>query len=195
MARKRIKVNKHNKKSQDVLVVLVEGETEENYLKYVKSVFNRNIKVDITRRSTMGSLKPFLKRYSSSKGVDPSEIVLIYDLEANKVEHRKFINNGALIHPNTYLTQPCIEFHFLLHSDSNSINSNMHLSSLEAHKKLLEVLPNYKKGSSFDWKKEGILQPQLENAILRSTSMFKGYDDRVFSTIGIFIKKHLIDNN
>lgn len=41
MSRKRRVIDKHSKKEQNVLVVAVEGETEANYIKFVKSVYRK----------------------------------------------------------------------------------------------------------------------------------------------------------
>lgn len=112
MSRKRRVIDKHSKKEQNVLVVAVEGETEANYIKFVKSVYRKNIKIDSIKKNSIKSVNSFLKRYASEKGICESELVLIYDLENDAKEYNKFITNGKLRHPETYLSQPCIEYYF-----------------------------------------------------------------------------------
>lgn len=193
MSRKRRVIDKHSKKKQNVLVVAVEGETEANYIKFVKSVYRKNIKIDIIKKNSIKSVNSFLKRYASEKGIYESELVLIYDLENDAKEYNKFITNGKLRHPETYLSQPCIEYYFLLHESSFKGGCNLNINAIDALKKLERVFPNYCKGLRFNWESEGVTKDQLDFAISKSVQQFSSLDDSTFSMLGIFINKYLKD--
>ncbi|MEG0328695.1 MAG: RloB domain-containing protein [Erysipelothrix sp.] len=191
MSRKRRVIDKRTKKEQNVLVVAVEGETEANYIKYVKSVYKKNIKIDIIQKNSIKSVSSFLKRYAAEKGIHHSELVLIYDLENDTKEYDKFIMNGKLRHSETYLSQPCIEYYFLLHQSSFEGGPNLNINAIDALKKLERYLPNYSKGLRFNWKSEGITKDDLDFAISKSVQQFSSFDDSTFSMLGLFINKYL----
>ncbi len=82
---------------------------------------------------------------------DKDEIVLLYDLENSDSEYNKFISNNQVPHKNTYLTQPCIEYHFLLHNKHFNVAVKIYRSANEVMIELKEFMPNYKKGNKFNW--------------------------------------------
>lgn len=132
-----------------------------------------------------------IEKFTRIESVDADELVLIYDLENRKEEFEKFLRNNKLIHKNTYLVQPCIEYHFLLHHQDSVASVDKVRSPNETMKELERHLPQYKKGSSFNWSKYKITQEQLELAKERSISGFKGYKQKSFSRIGHFIRDFL----
>lgn len=193
MARQRKIVKKNTTKDQKVTLIYVEGETEENYLKYVKSLFNKSMKIRIEKKSKIANVKHFVDKTLSDYSISKYELILVYDLEKSVVEYNKFIKNGKLIHDSTYLTQPCIEIHFLYHDESGrKIQPNTNMSASQAEERLLKILPKYKKGTSFCWEKNGIELSHIQNAIELSNAKFNGFDDNVFSMIGMLLENHIL---
>lgn len=191
MAKSRKKIDKNTTKNQKVLVIYVEGETEENYLRYIKSIFNKGLKLEIKRKSKIKDVANFVRIKMDQHSIDDDELVLIYDLEHSVIEYNKFIQNGNLVHKNTYLTQPCIEVTFLMHHSEISLHNNMRITASEAEAKLKQVLPKYKKGYDFNWEENGISKSHIDDSIIKSKNMFQSYQDSLFSTIGEFIEQHI----
>lgn len=188
---KRNRVNKNKKKDPKILYILTEGETEERYLKYLKSVYNCKFKLEIKTKSKLkGNISEHINRFLMEKGINKNELVLLYDLENSLDEYNKFVKDNKLIHNNTYLVQPCIEFHFLMHHDIR-VSKDRVYEPKELLCSLKPVLPNYKKGSSFDWKKNGITIEHVTRARNTSKKQFDNYSDKSFSMIGCLIDKHL----
>lgn len=190
--RRRARVSKNLKKDSNVLVVLVEGQTEKNYLEHLKSVYNSKIKLKILQQSTLKKdFKSTISRFSNNIGIDEDELILIYDLENCKEEYETFIKDGQLKHEKTYLIQPCIELHFLLHYEHFHWSRDTYYPQKDLLFKLNEILPKYKKGRHFAWSQH-ISEEHLELARLKSIQGFKHYDDASFSMLGMFIDQHLI---
>lgn len=188
---RRSNVNKRPHRHQKVLVMLVEGETEYNYLSFLKYMYNRNITLKIITKSKLSyDINNDLNRFSKSLSVKKSEIVLVYDLENSISEYNKFIKDDKLIHKNSYLVQPCIEAHFLMHYKNARLNNDEVYDAKEVVKLLKKHNPNYKKGLSFSWRKTNVRFKQLEFAKYESIKHFKGYKDNSFSMIGLLIKDH-----
>lgn len=192
MSKRRSSRNRTGKKKQHrVLLIAVEGETEENYLKYLKQIYGLNIRTEFVKKSTLGKdLKQEIEKLCSSYSLDPEELLLVYDLENSKEEFEKFISNGKLIHPYTYLVQPCIEFHFLMHHSSSNCSTDKINAPKDVIKELQKHLPNYKKGNQFDWSKNSIGKEEIDLAASRSVSSFKSYKQKSFSNLGRLIKNH-----
>lgn len=69
--RKRAKAKKNLKKPSNVLVVLVEGQTEKNYIEHLKNVYNSKIKLKILNQSTLRKdFSSTLQQFSNNLGVD-----------------------------------------------------------------------------------------------------------------------------
>lgn len=141
---------------------------------YQKSKLGKNIKEDI-------------ELIAERMGVKTEDIILLYDLENDVIEYKKFIDDHTLIHPNTYLVQPCIEYHFLMHHKNFKVDPNKLRRQKETENELKTYLPRYKKGGKFSWVKNGIDRNEVELAKSRSLSSFKDYDQKSFSTIGRMI--------
>lgn len=192
MVRRRKVVKKNETRQQQALLIFVEGETEENYIKYLKSIYNKNLNVDIKKKSKISNVADFAREVSIKYSLSEGELVLVYDLEGSETEYKKFVSNNKMIHPTTYLTQPCIEAHFLLHHpESNKYQHNANLNAKEVETELLKLLKNYKKGSSFCWKKNGITENHIGLSIKQSIKKFNELDDTFFSMIGYLVKNHI----
>ncbi len=193
MRRKRGYHDKSPTKQEDVLVLLVEGETEENYLKYLKYVYKSKIQLRIRRKSTLGAdINESIARFSKDESIASHELILMYDLENSTWEYNKFLKRGKLRHENTFLVQPCIEYHFLLHHKNARPLSNRSISAKEMEKELKRYLPEYRKGSSFNWKKHNIGINEVTRAKDKSLHTFENYDQKSFSRIGHLIAQYFI---
>lgn len=191
--RHRRHVNKSKKYPQKVVVILVEGETEQHYLSYIKSIYNKSINLDIFTKSKLTSdIKVDIEKYAKKRNISTDELLLVYDLEHSDQEYRKFINNNELVHRNTYLVQPCIEAHFLMHF-KGSFDNDIKLSPAEVEILLKRKLPKYRKGPRFDWRRNNITKVHVDRAYKTSLRNFKSLDDNFFSMIGLLIDEHFIE--
>lgn len=189
----RRKVDKSKKYPQKVLVVLVEGETEEHYLSYIKSLYNKSITLDILTKSKLSKdITNDISEYARKRNISSEEILLVYDLENSDQEYNKFIRNNELVHRNTYLVQPCIEAHFLLHHRNFKYDRDRCVSSKQIEDLLKHWLPRYKKGHRFDWRKNNITKVHVDRAYHRSLKEFESINDKFFSMIGLLIDEHFI---
>ena len=190
---RRRNINKGPYKNQNVLVVLVEGETEENYLNYLKSIYNKKMRLEIMRKSKMKrNIYDEIRLYSKRKHIKPQELVLLYDLENDPYEYDKFIHCGKLNHRNTYLVQPCLEFHFLMHYEDMHLDFNQKYHPDTVYEMLLSRCPGYYKGKRFNWVKHGIFKHQIDMARKRSITTFKDVDQESFSMLGQLIEDYFI---
>lgn len=193
MRQKRAYQDKRPSKEEKVLVLLVEGETEENYLKYLKYIYKAKVQLRIKRKSTLAQdINESILRFSKDESIAPQELILLYDLENSQWEYNKFFKNGVLRHKNTYLVQPCIEYHFLLHHKKAHTQSNLIITAKQMEKELKWYLPEYKKGHSFNWAKNNIGYNEITRAKDRAIHSFKRYDQHSFSRIGQLIEDYFI---
>lgn len=185
-------INKHQGKRQRVLFLLVEGETEENYLFHLKRTLNHPFRIKIKTKSKLSmNIKNDLKRIMDQYGVSEDEIILIYDLENSPEEKRKFIKAGHLVHPHTYLSQSCIELHFLLHYADVLIDRNLAMSPQSILQWLKVKDKHYAKGYHYSWKKAKLGPKEIYAAAEKAIEMFSSYEDLSFSTLGFFIRDYL----
>lgn len=190
MSRKRKQFRNKSKEKftqKENLMMLVEGETEEHYINYLKLIFNIKIKIEIIKKSTLASnIIDEIIKVATRYNIEEDELILVYDLENSEQERRKFTRNGRLIHEKTYLTQPYIEFHFLLHFQEPR---NKYYRTNECDLELKKYLPQYRKGKDFAWDKY-VNRDQIIKSMDRSISNFQSYNQQSFSTIGLLIKEH-----
>lgn len=187
-------INKRPYKQQKVLVILVEGETEENYLNYLKSIYNKKLHLEIMRKSKMKrNIYDEIKLYSKRNHIKPQELVLLYDLENDPYEHDKFIHHGKLKHQNTYLVQPCLELHFLMHYEDINIDFTQSYHPDAVYETLLSWCPGYFKGKRFNWIKHGVYRRHIETARKRAMRTFKDVDQNSFSMLGQLIEDYFIE--
>lgn len=183
------KANKYKKKKEKVHLIFVEGETEEKYLKYVKMLYRKSVLIRVIKKSRLKqNVKEFIQEYADTNSVDVNEIYLMYDLEQDPEEFKKFIQNNRLVHENIYLCQPCIEGHFLLHHEVINVSPQKYMTSADAVKKLKNECPNYRKGRDMDWNKAGINLKEVDLAKERSISLFSNIHQPYFSMVGKLIQ-------
>jgi len=135
MRRKR---NSRGKKIRPTFFVFCEGESEEAYVKFLRSKYRLPIEVcpTVTGLSiNQASIKRF-KRGKPTHAKDKD--YLMYDLDREDILRRLQMIKGAVI----ILSNPCLELWYLLHyvNQKNEINSSQCLVALLRH------LPEYKKG-------------------------------------------------
>lgn len=189
MSRKRKFISKYNKKSQkSIIYILVEGETEKKFIQYLKSKYRKNLKLKIEKKNKMAmNIETYINNYCIQNSIDKNELYLIYDLENSKTEYNKFIVNGKLKNENTYLSQPCIEYYFLLHFSSFKA-TNQTTCFVECLEKELDKLVSYKKGNTFQWNPTIWTKEMLDEGKNRAIKSFRCFEDKSFSTIGHFIQ-------
>lgn len=181
------KRNKSAKIESNVIVMVVEGQTEENYLNYLNKIFGKGYKLRIKLKSKLNKdIEKDIRRYAEMESIDEEELVLIYDLENSAEEKKKFISNGKLKHEKTYLVQSCIETHFLMHHQGHGIPCNNYHTAEDALIKLKRVLPSYEKGA-YSWNQQGITKEHVLSARDTANKQFNNYDQHSFSMIGKLI--------
>ena len=131
--------------------VFCEGQTEEAYVKYLRSKYRLPIDID-PNVAGLGITNEHIARYKKDKITDSKDKnYLMYDLDrADILERLETIKDATILSSN-----PCIEIWFLLHC----INQKAEINSADCCKALAKHIPNYKKGAI---RKE--LQEKLETA-------------------------------
>ncbi|WP_297452567.1 RloB family protein [Persephonella sp.] len=116
---------KKNRELKDVILVYIEGETEEEYINFLKSKFRDkiNIKIEPEFPKEPQNLDRTLKEIKSKLkevGISPIYWIIDFDHFNNDINERRrfenFWNNAKNIKDIKLLVNnPCIEFWFLLH--------------------------------------------------------------------------------
>ncbi len=191
MHRRKQRVDKGAYKKQKVLMLLVEGETEENYLNYLRYIYNKPLRMEIFKKSKIKKdLMAELELFAETNHLHQNEIILLYDLENDPIEYDKFIHKGKLRHKHTYLVQPCLEYHFLLHYKNVDIDEKRMYTQDDIYQMLITKLPQYRKGKHFNWQRHGIGYYALERGKKYSIEQFQSFDQKVFSMIGKLIEDY-----
>ena len=130
--------------------VFCEGQTEEAYVKYLRSKYRLPIDID-PNVAGLGITNEHIARYKKDKITDAKDKnYLMYDLDRADILERLETKNATILSSN-----PCIEIWFLLHC----IDQKAEINSADCCKALAKHIPNYKKGAIC---KE--LQEKLETA-------------------------------
>ena len=117
--------------------VFCEGESEEAYVKYLRSRFRLPIEV-VTHVAGLSITQEHIARYKRDKIVlDSDRDYLMYDLDRDDVLPRLEKIEGATI----IASNPCLEIWYLLHCEDR----RSEISSAECLEKLLHHIPNYRK--------------------------------------------------
>ena len=137
------------KKINPTYFVFCEGETEEEYVKYLRSVFR--IPIEINSKKTGSSIsKRFINSYLKNKPRHKKdEIFLMFDLDVDGILDRLNQLDGILLASN-----PCLELWFVLHFRDQRAN----ISASNCLRILLEIWPNYEKGKLSQTQKYALIE-------------------------------------
>ena len=119
--------------------VFCEGQTEEAYVKYLRSKYRLPIDID-PNVAGLGITNDHIARYKKDKITDcKDKNYLMYDLDrADILERLETIKDATILSSN-----PCIEIWFLLHC----LDQRTSINSADCCKALVKHIPKYKKGS------------------------------------------------
>ena len=158
--------------------VFCEGETEDAYIKYLRSIYRIPIQID-SKISGSAINDKYIDKYKSTKSIHPKDkTFLIYDADIQDiVDKLKKIDNVVLL-----LSNPCFELWYLLHF----INQNSDISSSECIQKLSRNLRVYKKGVICDK-----LKRKLEEEQSRAISRAKVFEKLKNPSTEVF---HLVED-
>jgi ribosomal protein S8 len=132
------------RKSKEKLVrptffVFCEGESEEAYIKHLKSMYR--LPIEIVAKVVGNQInEKYISDYKKTKGVQPKDkTYLMYDLDVNgMLEKLQKIKKTTLL-----VSNPCFELWYLLHFQ----NQTAELSSKECEDKLVKHIKTYHKGN------------------------------------------------
>ena len=139
-----------NRKIKPFYFIICEGETEENYINFIKAHFKVSAEV---KSKVLGNNLSVAKvdRIIKALPDQPNKTYLFYDLDREDVKQKLFelTKHGySLIYNN-----PSIEFWFLLHNR----NQRAEIETKNAEKALQKEWPEYKKGFLSDAEREILL--------------------------------------
>jgi hypothetical protein len=127
------------KEIRPTFFVFCEGETEESYIKYLRSQYRLPVEI-VSKKKGSGINTRFINNFKSNYTKHrKDETFLVYDSDIPEIiEKLKQIKDTKLL-----LSNPCFEIWYLLHCQEQTaeLTSNKCLSELEKH------LKNYKKGT------------------------------------------------
>lgn len=142
--------------------VFCEGETEEEYVRFLRSHFRVPIEID-TSVTGLGLTKEHIERYKRGKTtMTKDRDFLIFDLDRPEILPRlEAISDATII-----ATNPCFELWYLLHYTDQKAA----LSSEDCIKKLMKADPKYKKGH-IDSSLRDILTEKMDEAAERASAL------------------------
>ena len=130
--------------------VFCEGETEEAYVKYLRTIYRLPIEIDPKIAGSKITEK-YITEYKKQKTVHPKDrTYLVYDCDVEAVLKKlQGIKNAHYLFSN-----PCFEIWYLLHyqNQTASLTSEVCISKLSNH------ISNYKKGALNDKLKSKIVE-------------------------------------
>lgn len=138
--------------------VFCEGETEEEYVKYLRSVYRIPIEINSKRtgdKISQGFINSYLNTKTRHK---KDEIFLMFDLDVEGTLEKLRELTGILLASN-----PCLELWFLLHHKEQRAS----ISTTNCIRALQNIWPNYEKGQLTENQKRELIE-FLDVAIERS---------------------------
>jgi hypothetical protein len=150
------------KEIRPTLFVFCEGETEDAYIKYLRSLYRLPIEVVIKIKGS-GINKRYIDECKKNKTTHPKDrTFLIYDYDVPEiVDKLKKIEKVELIFSN-----PCFELWYLLHFQ----NQTGEITTDECVSKLMTHIQNYRKGA-IDNRLKDRLSDNKENAVSKAKSL------------------------
>ena len=143
------------KKIRPTFFVFCEGETEEAYIKYLRSAYRLPIEIDSKVAGNEVSDR-YITNYKQQKTIHAKDkTFLIYDCDVEPVLQKlKKIKDACLLYSN-----PCFEIWYLLHYQ----NQTAGLTSDECVSKLKNHISGYKKGFFDDKLKAKMINNKSES--------------------------------
>ncbi len=129
--------------------VFCEGESEEEYIKFLRSVYRIPIEINSKRAGDKISQR-FINGYLKTKTRHKKdEVFLMFDLDVEGILEKLNELNGILLTSN-----PCLELWFVLHHREQ----RAHISTTNCIRTLQEIWPNYDKGRLAENQKRELLE-------------------------------------
>ena len=147
------------KEMNPIFFVFCEGESEKEYIEFLRSEYFRKIIIVIEKIDG-----ECIKRHKDNKGFIPSKdkTFLIYDLDKEEnLDKLRKIKNALVLYSN-----PCFELWYLLHHQ----NQTASLSSTDCISELKKYIANYQKGT-LNEKHKQILKDNQNVAISRAKKL------------------------
>lgn len=146
--------------------VFCEGETEEAYVKYLRSRYRLPIEIDATVAGTEISDR-HIRKYKRDRMTTPTDRdYAMYDLDRGDIADRlKSLTGATVIGSN-----PCIEIWFLLHV----LDRKSEISSSDCCKALKSRVPTYRKGRVLCRELLSLLESNATVAIRRAGMLRHG---------------------
>jgi hypothetical protein len=150
------------KEIRPTFFVFCEGETEETYIKYLRSLYHLPVEIDPKIAGNRITAK-YISLYKKQRTVHAKDrTVLIYDSDVESVLKKL----QKIKHADLLCSSPCFELWYLLHCmpQSAELTSEQCLSTLKNH------IKNYKKGA-LDNKLKEKLSENRDKAIERAKKL------------------------
>lgn len=127
------------KKMNPTFFVFCEGKTEAAYVDLLRRSFRVPVEI-ITKVSDSNISQPYIDRCKRERFTTPDDkTFLMFDLDVSgMLEHLKKLKRTTLL-----LSNPCIEYWFLLHYK----DVNKEITSAECLADLIKTVPDYTKGA------------------------------------------------
>jgi hypothetical protein len=152
--------------SHAVYYFIVEGCTEENYIRLLKTIYRKPGKIKNCGGGSAKNVLEEAEKLIQNNGDDCSGYVIWFDEDTYSQQNDSNLKNKLSARSDTsvYMTQPCVESWLLAHF--HEINLNSHNKCREYEKALdhPDRIPGYKK-SDCRLLKKYIRKKQIETAI------------------------------
>ena len=160
MGRKRNPPRK--KEIKPTFFVFCEGETEEKYVKFLRSQYRIPIEID-SKVTGQKIDKGYIRRYKKDKTIhDKDRDFLLYDLDAGDILERLTSTPDATL----LASNPCFELWYLLHFEDQTAEINCR----ECRRRLSDRNQEYRRGVLNSRLKQ-VLEENREDAVHRARSL------------------------
>ncbi len=113
------------RKSKAVYYFIVEGCTEENYIKLLKTVYRKPGKIKNCNGGSAKNVLEAAQKIIQNNGDDCSGYIIWFDQDTYLANDKNLMNKlAARNDTSVYITQPCVENWLLAHFQKINFNSN-----------------------------------------------------------------------
>jgi hypothetical protein len=151
------------RKSKAVYYFIVEGCTEENYIRLLKTVYRKPGKIKNCNGGSAKNVLEEAKKIIQNNGDDCSGYVIWFDGDTYLPNDRN-LKNKLSDHSDIYITQPCVESWLLAHFQKINLKSDKKCKEYEKALDHPDRIPNYKKADCRLLERY-ITKKQIETAI------------------------------